>query len=137
MFWDANRSAASTYIFEISWRRADELIDVIGAGQRHSVGGQVVDVLGLIADAFDLLEQQGVAQHETDVAAATYGNVNHEFGTQRLFGLVDAGVGRLDVGADRLWVRPAQHHGRRQVERMPGIAQHRDRLMGDVIEPCF
>ena len=80
--------------------------------------GELEDVLGLIADALDLLEQQRVAEHQADVAAAAHRDVHDELRPELLLGLVDASVGRVDVGADRLRVGAAQDHRRCEIERV-------------------
>ena len=68
---------------------SDELIAVIGSGQRDTFLGEIENVFRLIADSLDLLQQQRVAEHERDIATTTNGDVHDEFRSKTLFSRID------------------------------------------------
>ena len=89
--------------------------------------GELEDVLGLVTDALDLLEEQGEAQHRSDVGGALHGDVDDELGPELLLGLVDPAIGGPDVVGHLGRVGVGQQGERGEIERVAGVAEHRDR----------
>jgi len=105
----------------------EQSFSFIAVGEGLTFLGKVQDVLCLVANSFDLLQQQRETKNRSNIGGALHRDVHYQFATEFLFGLVDALVGGAYVVGNRRCFGVGEERHRGKVKRVARVAEHGDR----------
>ena len=93
-------------------------------GEVRTGGGEVEDVLRVVADALDVLDDAHVGEDGRRLDRAVHADVHDQGPADLALGLVDALVGLAQVGSDHVGVRAADEGRRGHVEAVAVVREH-------------